>query len=39
VIVWAEKDSAGECAAALSSRFPDVEVLWLKVSAKGAEVI
>jgi homoserine kinase len=38
VIVWAEKHSADDCAVALSSRFPDVEVLWLKVSAKGAEV-
>jgi homoserine kinase len=39
VIVWAEKGSADDCAAALSSRFPDVEVLWLKVSSKGAEVL
>ncbi|MGH3045329.1 MAG: homoserine kinase, partial [Gaiellaceae bacterium] len=38
VIVWAEKHSADDCAVALSSRFPDVEVLWLKVSEKGAEV-
>lgn len=39
VIVWAEKGSADDCAAALSSRFPEVDILWLEVSAKGAEVI
>ena len=39
VIVWADPDQAKECSVELSTRFPDVEVLWLSTSAKGAEVV
>ena len=39
VIVWAHPDQAKECSVELSTRFPDVEVLWLSTSAKGAEVV
>jgi homoserine kinase len=39
VIVWASPDRAKECSVELSNRFPDVEVLWLSTSAKGAEVV
>jgi homoserine kinase len=36
VIVWARKGKADGVAAELADRFPDVRVLWLKVSAEGA---
>ncbi len=39
VIVWAEPHQAKECSVELSNRFPDVEVLWLSTSAKGAELV
>jgi homoserine kinase len=39
VIVWAHPDRAQECSVELSTRFPDVEVLWLSTSAKGAELV
>jgi homoserine kinase len=39
VIVWAPPHEAQECSVELSSRFPDVEVLWLSTSAKGAELV
>jgi homoserine kinase len=39
VIVWADPHQAQKCSVELSNRFPDVEVLWLSTSAKGAEVI
>jgi homoserine kinase len=39
VIVWAAIHEAQECSVELSSRFPDVEVLWLSTSAKGAELV
>jgi homoserine kinase len=39
VIVWASPDEAQKCSVELSNRFPDVEVLWLSTSAKGAEVL
>jgi homoserine kinase len=39
VIVWAAPHDAQECSVELSSRFPDVEVLWLSTSAKGAELV
>ena len=39
VIVWADPHRAQECSVELSNRFPDVEVLWLSTSAKGAEVV
>ena len=39
VIVWASPRRAKECSVDLSKRFPDVEVLWLSTSAKGAEVL
>lgn len=39
VIVWASADEAQHCSVELSTRFPDVEVLWLSTSAKGAEVV
>ena len=39
VIVWADPDRAQECSVELSTRFPDVEVLWLSTSAKGAELV
>ena len=38
VIVWADPHHAKECSVELSNRFPDVEVLWLSTSAKGAEL-
>jgi homoserine kinase len=38
VMVWAHPHLAKECSVELSSRFPDVEVLWLSTSPKGAEV-
>jgi homoserine kinase len=36
VIVWARSESAAACAAALSRRHPDVRVLTLAVSSRGA---
>jgi homoserine kinase len=39
VVVWAHPHEAKECSVELSNRFPDVEVLWLSTSEKGAEVI
>jgi homoserine kinase len=39
VIVWASPHEAEECSVELSNRFPDVEVLWLSTSAKGAEIL
>jgi homoserine kinase len=39
VIVWAEKDRAGETAAELSARFPDHEVLHLPVTTTGASAV
>ena len=39
VIVWASPHQAKECSVELSNRFPDVEVLWLSTSAKGAELV
>ena len=39
VIVWAHPHQAKECSVELSNRFPEVEVLWLSTSPKGAEVI
>lgn len=39
VIVWASPHRAKECSVELSNRFPDIEVLWLSTSAKGAEVV
>ena len=39
VIVWADPDRAQECSVELSNRFPDVEVLWLSTSSKGAELV
>jgi homoserine kinase len=39
VIVWAHPDHAKECSVELSNRFPDVEVLWLSTSPKGAELV
>jgi homoserine kinase len=39
VIVWASPHEAEECSVELSNRFPDVEVLWLSASAKGAEIL
>jgi len=39
VIVWAEKDRAGETAAELSDRFPDHEVLHLPVTTTGASAV
>ncbi len=38
VIVWAHSHQAEDCSVELSKRFPDVEVLWMSTSAKGAEV-
>lgn len=38
VIVWAHPDHAKECSVELSNRYPEVEVLWLSTSAKGAEL-
>ena len=39
VIVWATHHGAEHCSVELSNRFPDVEVLWLSTSAKGAELV
>lgn len=39
VIVWADPHQAKEGSVELSNRFPDVEVLWLSTSAKGAELV
>jgi homoserine kinase len=39
VIVWAHPHNAKECSVELSNRFPEVEVLWLSTSPKGAELI
>jgi homoserine kinase len=39
VIVWATHHGAKECSVELSNRFPDVEVLWLSTSPKGAELV
>jgi homoserine kinase len=39
VIVWARRGEADDCAVELSRRFPDVEVLWLRSSSQGAEVV
>jgi homoserine kinase len=39
VIVWASPHEAEECSVELSNRFPDVEVLWLSTSPKGAEIV
>jgi homoserine kinase len=36
VIVWATHHKAEHCSVELSNRFPDVEVLWLSTSPKGA---
>jgi homoserine kinase len=36
VIVWAEKERAGGVTAALADRFPDLDVLHLPVSSRGA---
>jgi homoserine kinase len=36
VIVWATHHEAEHCSVELSNRFPDVEVLWLSTSPKGA---
>jgi homoserine kinase len=39
VIVWATHHEAEHCSVELSNRFPDVEVLWLSTSPKGAELV
>ncbi len=39
VIVWADPHQAQECSVELSNRFPDVEVLWLSTTPKGAELV
>lgn len=39
VIVWAHSHQASDCSVELSNRYPDVEVLWLSTSAKGAELV
>ncbi|HXV33686.1 MAG TPA: hypothetical protein VD769_06730 [Gaiellaceae bacterium] len=39
VIVWADPDRAQDCSVQLSNRFPDVEVLWLSTTEKGAELV
>jgi homoserine kinase len=39
VIVWASRHTAEDCSVELSNRFPDVEVLWLSTSPKGAEIV
>jgi homoserine kinase len=36
VIVWARAEAAAQCAAELASRYPDVDVLTLSVSSRGA---
>jgi homoserine kinase len=39
VIVWATHHGAKECSVELSNRYPEVEVLWLSTSEKGAELV
>ncbi len=39
VIVWARPHQAEDCSVELSNRYPDVEVLWLSTSPKGAELL
>jgi homoserine kinase len=39
VIVWANHHEAELCSVELSNRFPDVEVLWLSTSPKGAALV
>jgi len=39
VIVWAERERAGETAAELLDRFPDHEILHLAVTTKGASAV
>jgi homoserine kinase len=39
VIVWADPPQAQECSVELSNRFPNVEVLWLSTTPKGAELV
>ena len=39
VIVWAHSHQADDCSVELSNRFPDVEVLWLSTSPKGAGLL
>jgi homoserine kinase len=39
VIVWAARESASACASELGERFPDVSVLTLSVSPKGAHAL
>jgi homoserine kinase len=36
VVVWARPEQAGECAAELTARFPDEQVMVLGISPKGA---
>jgi homoserine kinase len=39
VVVWAARESADACAAELGERFPDVSVLTLPVSPRGAHLL
>ena len=39
VIVWAQRDAVDACAAELQDRYPDVDVLPLSTSPKGAHVL
>jgi homoserine kinase len=39
VVVWAARESAADCASELGERFPDVSVLTLSVSPKGAHAL
>ena len=39
VIVWARRELVSECARELTTRFPDVQVLSLSVSPKGAHAL
>jgi hypothetical protein len=39
VIVWARDDEVDACMAELSGRFPDVDVLPLPASPKGAHAL
>jgi homoserine kinase len=39
VVVWAAPESADDCAHELGDRFPDVSVLTLSVSPRGANVL
>jgi homoserine kinase len=39
VVVWAARESADECATGLTERFPDVSVLTLSVSPRGAHLL